>query len=89
MKASYSATDARSNFYELLKLTSQGLLKPEITHREFGQVVMMSKDEYESWMETLDIMSNPEEYKALQASLKETEFIPFEDLVKDMDLDEG
>lgn len=41
-------------------------------------------DEIESWLETLDILSSPEEMKALRSSLKDSKRIPLDDLKKSL-----
>lgn len=54
----YTASDARKNFYSLVRDTAIGAYTPTISLRDSGTVVMMSLEEYESWQETLDVMSD-------------------------------
>lgn len=71
----YTASQARDNLYTLIKQASTGLIKPEITLKGADPVIMMSKIEYESWMETLSLSEaekkaavepiNPEELEDL------------------------
>lgn len=42
-----------------------------ITHEGIPEAVVMSFEEYEGWMETFDIMSNPEEAAELRGAMKE------------------
>ena len=57
---------ARSNFYQMLDEVSDKLRQFTITLRGRTKAVMISSEEYEGWLETLDIMSD----KKLMASIK-------------------
>lgn len=81
---SYSASDARQNFYSLIKSASTGLKAIEINLRGSDPVLMINKAEVESWLETLDILSSPKEMKALRSSLKDSKRIPLDDLKKSL-----
>lgn len=67
-----TASEARENLYQLIKKASMGIQAFEIKLRGSEPVVLMSKSELESWEETLDVMSSPEEVKALKEAGKET-----------------
>jgi PHD/YefM family antitoxin component YafN of YafNO toxin-antitoxin module len=67
---SYTASNARKNLYTLIKTAAAGLNTIEINLRHTDPVVMMSKSDYDSWLETLDIMSNSEEIATIRRSLK-------------------
>jgi prevent-host-death family protein len=84
----YTASEARKNLYSLIKSASEGLKTFEINLRGSDPVILMSKEEVESWQETLDIMSNPEEAKALNKALKEKSTISHEQVLKKFGLDE-
>ncbi len=53
-----SATEARSNFFEMIRHAVKG-------HRQFrivskrGDVVVLSEEDYESLLETLELLSTP------------------------------
>ncbi len=53
-----SATEARSNFFEMIRKAVRG-------HRQFrivskrGEVVVMSEEDYKSLLETLELLSTP------------------------------
>ena len=81
------ANQARQNFYNLLNqvIEEDKIIK---VHRRNGQrVVMMSEEEFESWQETLEIMSDPElmaSIKQGQKELKEGKGISWEEVKKDL-----
>lgn len=67
-----TASEARENLYRLIKKAAKGLQAFEINLRGSKPVVLMSKAELEGWEETLDILTNPDEAKALRHARKET-----------------
>lgn len=81
-----TASDARKKFYSLIKSASKGLQVYEIVLRGADPVVLISKEELESWQETLDILSNPEEVKAIEKARKEKKSIPHEQVMKEFGL---
>jgi len=84
-----TASDAREHLYELIKSASQGLRSYEINLRGHKPVVLISKDELDGWLETLDIMSNPEEVEAIRLSRKSKKTYSFEQVKKELGLDEA
>ena len=80
----YTASEARKNFYSLIKSASEGLKAFEINLRGSDPVILMSKDELESWQETLDILSNPEEVRAIEKARKEKKLISYEKVLKEL-----
>ena len=79
---SYTASEARENLYRLIASAAKGLNSYEIKLRGKPSVVLISKDEVESWLETLDILSNPSEIKAIRAAKKQKGLISHRDLLK-------
>ncbi len=81
------ANQARQNFYNLL---NQVIEEDKIirVHRRNGQrVVMMSEEEFDSWQETLEVMSDPElmaSIKQGQKELKEGKGVSWEEIKKDL-----
>ncbi|NCD33275.1 MAG: type II toxin-antitoxin system Phd/YefM family antitoxin [Spartobacteria bacterium] len=65
-----TASDARREFFSLLRDTSE---KHQITriHHKNGDAVMMSEEEYESMVETLELLSIPGFREATAQALKE------------------
>ncbi len=85
-KTVYTASEARDNLYAILKDASIGLQTYEVTQRGGSPIVIMSKEEFNGWQETLDIMSNPDEYKAILKSLREKKKVPLTTVMKKMGL---
>ncbi len=82
-----TASEARDQLYTLIKLASKGLRSYEIKLRGADPVILISKDELDSWIETADIMSNPEEVSAIRSSRKEKTGISHEELIKSLGID--
>lgn len=80
----YTASDARKSLYTLIKKASKGLTAIEINLRNSEPVVMINKAEMESWLETLDVMSSPEEIKAIRKGLKSKKSISLDQLQKEL-----
>ncbi len=74
----YTASQTRENLFQLIKQTATGLIKPEITLKGTEPVIMMSKAEYESWMETLSITQS--ERQAALEPIIEDELTDINDL---------
>lgn len=69
IKTTLSATDVRNNFFEILDKIEQTNVPYTITRAGKPKAVIVNAEEYESWMETLDIMSRPEEVKGIEEGL--------------------
>jgi len=52
-----TATKAQQSFFDLLKNTARQNKVYHITHRQ-GNVVLISQDEYEALLETLELLSS-------------------------------
>jgi PHD/YefM family antitoxin component YafN of YafNO toxin-antitoxin module len=85
----YTASEARKNLYSLIKSASQGLKAFEIKLRGSQPVVLINKSELESWQETLDILSNSEEVRAINKAKKSKKTISHAQLLKEIGLDNG
>jgi antitoxin YefM len=89
MTKTMSATEARKNFFKVMEMAQRPGLPVKITHEGRPAVIMMSEEEFEGWMETLDIMSNPEEVAAIkEASQEKTKgkVVSFEEVKKKLRL---
>lgn len=85
--ASYTVSQARENLYDLVRSVSRGLKTYEITLRGAeDSVVMINKSELEAWQETLDILSNTPEIRAVRKAKKEKKTIPHKELLKTLGL---
>ncbi len=65
-----TATDARREFFEVIKNTRQTHDVYHIQHR-LGNVVMLSEKDYESMVETLQLLSVPGFREELRESMQE------------------
>ena len=79
-----TASDARADLYNLIRETSKGLRSFEITLRDSDPVMLISKSELESWMETLDILNSPQEINSIRSSKKHKKFTSHADLKKSL-----
>lgn len=61
-----SATKARSEFFNILDKVEKANLAYTVTVNGSARAVIMNADEFDSWLETLDIMSNPELVKSIE-----------------------
>ncbi|MBI1863960.1 type II toxin-antitoxin system Phd/YefM family antitoxin [Candidatus Woesebacteria bacterium] len=78
----YTASEARKNLYSLIKAASKGIRKYESKLRSGSSVVLLSKDELDSWFETLDILSNKEEPNVIRGARKEKATISHKELLE-------
>lgn len=69
IKTTKSATEVRKDFFDILDQVEHSGVPYTITKAGKPVVVMMSAEEYESWQETLDIMSDPELVKGIEEGL--------------------
>jgi antitoxin YefM len=67
-----TATDARSNLFKLLKQTVKGHLHTKISSKE-GNAVLISEDDYESLLETAELLSVPGLKESIKRADKEIE----------------
>ena len=65
-----SLKETRDRFSDLLGKADR--LSGDLSSREWStKAVVMSVEEFDSWVETLEFMSNPKAVKALEQGLKE------------------
>lgn len=84
-----TATQARKNFFKLMELLRSSGVTVMVTHQDKPPIVMMSAAEWEGWMETLDILSNPKLVKGIKEAEREIErgdVVPWEDVKKELNL---
>ncbi len=63
--------EARQNFSTLVDRVDRLSERFVVTKNGTPRAVLMSVEEFESWVETLEIMSNPKTVKALNQGIKE------------------
>ena len=66
-----SATDARNNFFELLARVRKGPYPINVTVNGIPEAVIISKNDYEGWMTTLETLSDPELMESIKQSEKD------------------
>ena len=66
-----TATQARKQFFQLLDLAEKPGSAITITREGHQPITMMSADEFEGWMETLEIMSDPELVAAIEEGMED------------------
>ncbi|GAB6059044.1 type II toxin-antitoxin system Phd/YefM family antitoxin [Desulfonatronum parangueonense] len=77
-----TATDARKNFFDLIKCVNERHEVYHIRHRN-GDAVLMSQDEYESIQETLELLSTPgfrEEFNSARQEAQTGETLSFDEV---------
>lgn len=70
MSKEVSYSDARENFKTYLDYVVQNSETLIISRKNHEDVVMMSRKDYESWEETLYLLSNPKNRKHLLEAIK-------------------
>lgn len=86
------ASQARSNFYDLIDEVSKTLKRFVITKHGRAKAVVLSPEEVESWEETLEIMSDKKLMKDIREGLedvKKKRLTPLEDVIKELRLNES
>jgi antitoxin YefM len=69
---SLTATEARQRLFTLLKNAARGHRVYRITHND-GDAVLMSQADYESLIETLELLSTPGFARSIQRARREIE----------------
>lgn len=69
---SLTATEARQRFFALLKSAAKGHRVYRITHND-GDAVLLSEEDYESLIETLELLSTPGVAKSIRQARREIE----------------
>ena len=75
-------TEVRDHFTSVLRGVSDIYDRGVITKNGKPEAVLMSYEEFEGWLETLEIMSNPEAAKKIRKAREETKkgkVVSFED----------
>lgn len=82
---SISATRARTGFFDIIKKVLRRHEPLRISHKD-GDVVVMSEEDYDSLIETLEILSAPNFRKKFQKSkqqIKKKQLVPMSDVFGD------
>lgn len=68
-----SVSEAKAHFLELIRASDQKLERFVITKQGKPAAVIMNADEFEGWIETLELISNKKVLKELREAKKELE----------------
>lgn len=68
-----SVADARANFSKLVEAASTTHERFEVTRNGDRAVVLMSADDYDALLDTLDILSDVDEVQAIQEGIRAIE----------------
>ncbi len=82
---SINASDAKKRLLELLRDADESFERYCITRNGEPKAILMSVDDYEGWLETLEIMSDKEtvaEIKKARNELKAGKGVPFEKIME-------
>ena len=71
MSKTISLKEARNRFSTIVDKVGRLSERYVVTKNGAPKAVVMSADEFESWMETLELLANPKAVKALEQGLKE------------------
>jgi prevent-host-death family protein len=83
-------TEARSTFSELLDYVQAEQDHVVITRNGKQVALLMSMDEWESWEETIEVLSDPELMETLRQSeedVKAGRLVEWDEVKRDLDLD--
>ena len=65
-----TATEARGNFFNVIKRAVRGHRQFRVTSKQ-GGVIVMSEEDYESLLETLELLSTPGVVKGIRKAKQE------------------
>ena len=68
-----SVTEAKAHFLEMIRDSDQRLERFVITKQGKPAAVIMNADEFEGWIETLELISSKKTLKELRSAKKEIE----------------
>jgi prevent-host-death family protein len=71
MSRTISLKEARAKFSTLVDKADRLSERFVVTKNGLPKAVVMSADEFDSWVETLELLSNPKAVKALERGLKQ------------------
>ncbi len=66
----FTTTEARSHWFELVKKSSKGHQMFRIRSKD-GDVVLLSQEDYDSLLETLELLSTPGFLRSIQKARQE------------------
>lgn len=90
MTTAVPLTEARNRFSQLVEEASQLFARFTITRKGKPEAVLISKEEYDALIDTLEILANKETMRSLRRAkedIKKGRVRPLEDVVKELKLD--
>ena len=66
-----TVTEAKAHFLELIRNSNERLERFIITRQGKPAAVVMNADEFEGWLETIEIMSDKKALKEIRKAIKE------------------
>ncbi len=85
-----NATDARKDFFDLLNKLGKNPYPFVITHKSAPQGVLMSWEDYNSWVATMETLADPELVEAIRVGDRDIaagRYRGWEDVKKELGLD--
>lgn len=83
-KKIYTATEARKKLYKLLREARNPGNRVTITLEGQDPMVILPEDELDSWIETLEVMSDPQLVRDIREAEERKDFMPLEDFIKEL-----
>lgn len=87
-----SATEARNNFFDLLGRVKKEPYPINITVKGVPEAVIMSKEEFDGWMATIETLSDPELMEKIRQGdedIKAGRYSSWGDVKKELGLEGG
>lgn len=82
LNSNLPANIARSNFYQILEESSRNLRQFTVSHRGKPKVVIMPAEEFASWQETLEILSDKKLSSSISKAVKSKKTYSSEEAAK-------
>lgn len=82
-------TEARNHFAQLVEETSSLFARFTITRKGKPEAVLMSKEEYDALLDTLEILANKETMESLRRAkedIKRGRVRPLEDVIEELNI---
>ena len=87
-KIYYTATEARKNWFKILRDAGKPGHEIIITRKGKDPIILMPEEELEEWKETLEVMSDPQLVKDIEEARKESGGTPLDKVIKELGWEE-
>ena len=88
MQTQYTLTQVRQNIFSIADDIVASSIPIKVIHKNKPSLVIMSNDEYESWLETMDVMSDTKLVRGIEKAkdeYKRGEHYTYEEVFGDTD----